>query len=402
MAGTEPKAIAEWGPRSVPKYVRVRDQLHDEIRSGKLSPGQSLPAEAKLMESLGISRYTVRQALSELENDGFIERIQGRGTFVTTTQQRHAQKQLDMFAIISPRVQGGFYPSLVHGFEQASASHQHQVVVGISQNETDRQGNLVLQMIDRAVGGVALVPASDTTTPAFQIRQLQQHQIPVVFCHRAVEGISAPCVTWSGQEVGRKAGERLVELGHRKIAALFSHLHVLTEAYVDGLCQACTNLGVDSHGVEAVVYGSAVVLPPAEVEKAVHRVLERLFASADRPTAIFCGNLPDAELVYLQAESFGLKIPRDLSLIYFGGTYRDHGIAQRLSCVAVDEHEIGAKAAELLHEMRNGKRPLDDDEQFEFPVSLLSGDTVGSAQMEGSNVRRGRPGRNGNGEQTVS
>lgn len=379
---SETKLKLDSGPAIIPKYRRVRDQLYGEIRSGKLAPGQLLPTEAKLMELLGISRHTVRQALSELESDGVIERIQGRGTFVTTAQQRQAQKQLDMFALISPRVQGGFYPSLVHGFEQASASQQHQVVVGISHNDTDRQGNLVLQMIDHAVGGVALVPASDTTTPAFQIRQLQQHQIPVVFCHREVKGVSAPCVTWSGHEVGRKAGKHLVELGHRRIAAPVSHSHVLTQAYADGLRNACMDAGVDPRGVETVEYGSTAVLPPEEVEQAIHKVLARLFARVDRPTAIFCANLPDAELVYLQAESFGLKIPRDLSLICFGGTWRDHGIAQRISCVAVDEHGIGVKAAELLYEMRSGKRPLDDNQQCMFPVSMLSGETVGPAPRD--------------------
>jgi DNA-binding LacI/PurR family transcriptional regulator len=166
---------------------------------------------------------------------------------------------------------------------------------------------------------------------------------------------------------------------------LFAQSHVLTRAYADGLRSACIDAGNDPSGVALVEYGSAAILPPAEVAKAVHTALAGLLARADRPTAIFCGNLPDAELVYLQAESFGLKIPRDLSLIYFGGTWRDHGIAQWISCVAVDEHEIGAKASELLYEMRAGKRPLDNDERFVFPVSLLSGETVGPAPDEVGN-----------------
>jgi GntR family transcriptional regulator of arabinose operon len=395
MSSINTTTAPDWGAKSIPKYARVRDQLHEQIRSGKLAPGQSLPTEAKLMEALGISRHTVRQALAELENGGFVERIQGRGTFVTTTQQRQAQKQLDMFALIAPRVREGFYPSLVHGFEQACASHQQQVVVGNSLNDPVRQGDLVLQMIDRAVGGVALVPTTVVVTPAYQIRQLQQHHIPVVYCHRPVEGASAPCVTWSGHDVGRTAGKLLVELGHRRLAALFAHSHVLTRAYVDGLRSACVDAGNDPNGVELIEYGSAAILPPEEVAKAVHTALARLLARADRPTAIFCGNLPDAELVYLQADSFGLKIPRDLSLIYFGGTWRDHGIAQHISCVAVDEHEVGTKAAELLYEMRAGKRPLDDDERFVFPVSLLSGETVGPAPDEGgADVRNVRPDRN--------
>jgi GntR family transcriptional regulator of arabinose operon len=362
------------------KYVRARNQIHDDISSGRLAPGQPLPPEARLMETLGISRYTIRQALAELENDGFIRRVQGKGTFVTTTEQRQAQKLTDVFGLISPRLQEGFYPSLVHGFEQASAIHEHQVVISNSRNDSDRQGNLILQMIDRAVGGVAIVPTTINATPEYQIRQLKRHHIPVVFCHRTVEGIAAPCVTWSGEEVGRIAGNTLIELGHRRITALFPHPHGMTNAYTDGLRRACTDAGFDSARVQSSLYGSVVIMPPLEVEAAIHASLARIFNEPHRPTAIFCGNLPDAEVVYLVAEKFGLRIPDDLSLIYFGGTWRDHGIAQRISCVAVDEHAVGASAADLLHEMRSGKRPLDDNEKLVFPVSLLTGETVGPAR----------------------
>jgi DNA-binding LacI/PurR family transcriptional regulator len=234
-------------------------------------------------------------------------------------------------------------------------------------------------MIDRAVGGVAIVPTTAATTPAYQIRQLQQHHIPVVFCHRTVEGVSAPCVTWSGEEVGRTAGKLLIELGHRRITSLVAHEHVLTRAYTDGLRTACSDAGYHPNYIQSVEYGSTAILPPAEVGKAIHTALAAIVNAPDRPTAIFCGNLPDAEQVYLQAETLGLRIPSDLSLIYFGGTWRDHGIAQRISCVAVDEHGIGARAAELLHEMRSGKRAIDNDERIVFPLTVWPGETVAEA-----------------------
>src|SRR5690606_3192507 len=196
------------------KYQRILDHLMAEIFTGRLAPGNALPTEAELCRSLGMSRGTVRQALAELESSGFIYRVQGRGTFVTTEQQRQSRQQQDVFALIAPQLREGLYPSLVHGFEQATAGCQHQAVVSNSGNDVAKQGDLVLQMIDRAVGGVAMVPTTASATPVYQIRQLQEHQIPVVFCHRSVEGVSAPCVTWSGREVGLKAGAALRELGH--------------------------------------------------------------------------------------------------------------------------------------------------------------------------------------------
>jgi GntR family transcriptional regulator len=75
MKSTDLQSTTETDSRR-PKYQRIRDHLYSEIRAGRLAPGQSLPTEARLVESLGFSRHTVRQALAELENDGVIERVQ--------------------------------------------------------------------------------------------------------------------------------------------------------------------------------------------------------------------------------------------------------------------------------------------------------------------------------------
>ena len=190
-----------------PKYQRIREHLFAEINSGRYAPGQSLPTEAKLAEMLGISRNTIRQALGELEGDGIVKRVQGRGTFVTNPQERKALHQMDAFALISPQLREGFYPSLVAGFEQASAGIQCQALVGSSANDLSKQGDLILQMIDKRVAGVALVPVAVAATPLHHIRQLHEHHIPVVFCHRAVEGVNAPCVGWDGEKVGQTAGK---------------------------------------------------------------------------------------------------------------------------------------------------------------------------------------------------
>jgi DNA-binding LacI/PurR family transcriptional regulator len=361
-----------------PKYRQIYNHLQTEIRQGRLQPGQALPTEVELIRSLGMSRNTVRQALAELENDGIIQRIQGRGTFVTTEQQRHARQQLDVFALIAPELRQGFYPSLVHGFEQASTGCQHQVVVSNSNNDVRHQGDLVLQMIDRSVGGVALNPVTSAITPAYQIRQLQEHKIPVVFCHRTVEGVSAPCVTWSGEGVGLKAGTALRKLGHSRIGLLFDHATSLALNYECGLRLALERDTSPNRGVVVAAFGNA--LSTMSRTDAIGEVLQDLLTRPNRPTAIFCGSLPDAEQVYLQAATFGLKIPEDLSLIYFGGTWRDHGLAERISCIAVNEHDVGARAAELLHEMRTGKRALDNNERIEFEVTLLAGDTLGPSR----------------------
>ena len=61
----------------------VRDELAGRITSGAIPPGSRLPAEPQLAEDLGVSRATLREALRSLEEDGFVTRRRGAGTFAT-------------------------------------------------------------------------------------------------------------------------------------------------------------------------------------------------------------------------------------------------------------------------------------------------------------------------------
>lgn len=63
-------------------YSQVRARVEALIHERGLQPGAALPAESELQRIFGVSRATVRQALSELERAGVIERRQGKGTFV--------------------------------------------------------------------------------------------------------------------------------------------------------------------------------------------------------------------------------------------------------------------------------------------------------------------------------
>jgi len=70
-----------------PKHRQIADGLRGIINRGELQPGDILPSEATLCEQYGVSRTTVRAALSTLANEGLVTSESGRGTFVR--QRRH-------------------------------------------------------------------------------------------------------------------------------------------------------------------------------------------------------------------------------------------------------------------------------------------------------------------------
>ena len=66
-----------------PLYQVVMNTIVDRIASGSLPSGAMLPSETQLGAELGVSQGTARKALMELEARGLVQRVQGRGTFVT-------------------------------------------------------------------------------------------------------------------------------------------------------------------------------------------------------------------------------------------------------------------------------------------------------------------------------
>lgn len=66
----------------VPLYQQLKLLLAERIKRGEWKPGELIPGEHELQAIHKLSRTTVRQALQELEREGFVTRHRGRGTFV--------------------------------------------------------------------------------------------------------------------------------------------------------------------------------------------------------------------------------------------------------------------------------------------------------------------------------
>jgi GntR family transcriptional regulator len=66
-----------------PLYAQIKQLLRQRILDGTYQPHQQMPSEAEMMASFGVSRITVRQALSDLQNEGLIFRLHGKGSFVS-------------------------------------------------------------------------------------------------------------------------------------------------------------------------------------------------------------------------------------------------------------------------------------------------------------------------------
>jgi GntR family transcriptional regulator len=90
-----------------PLYVQIKEWLRASILDGSLAPHAQLPSESELTARFGVSRITVRQAIGDLQKEGLVFRIHGKGTYVS--KPKAAQQLIHL-----------------QGFDEAMRSHGYE------------------------------------------------------------------------------------------------------------------------------------------------------------------------------------------------------------------------------------------------------------------------------------
>lgn len=96
-----------------PVYLQLADQVRYAVACGRLRPGEALPALRPLSEELRVNRNTIAKAYAELEAQGIIENIQGKGVFVKPNKspftepvrQRLLQTEIDEAVVAAHHLQ---------------------------------------------------------------------------------------------------------------------------------------------------------------------------------------------------------------------------------------------------------------------------------------------------------
>jgi len=183
----------------IPLYRRIEKDLLTQIVEGRLAPGQVIPTERKLCDQYGVSRITVRHAIHELETSGYIQRRQGKGTFVSRSRIRREMGRLISFSE-ELRLQGSVPGSRLLNLQHRPADSALAVRLNIQEGDpiwiVER-----LRLADGEVASISnsylhlppevyLTPMELTNEPSLWAL-LEQKGIVISECDTAVRAIAA-------------------------------------------------------------------------------------------------------------------------------------------------------------------------------------------------------------------
>lgn len=262
--------------------------------------------------------------------------------------------------LVFHELEGAYAMEMIRGAQQAAG--QHGMAVSLSQldgSETPGRG-WIEGVLARRPACVVSVYCGLTDS---QHKQLESRGIPVVVLDPSGEpGHAAPSVgagNWTG---GLTATRHLLELGHRRIAAITGPVRVLSSrARLDGYRAA-----MDAAG--------AAVDPELIYEGLFHfedglEYGRRLLRLPDPPTAVVTGNDPQALGVYQAAAEADLRIPRDLSVVGFDDLPLAQWASPPLTTIRQPLAAMATTAAAMAIALARGQTPQQD--RVEFATRLV-------------------------------
>jgi len=227
---------------------------------------------------------------------------------------------------------------LIDGVESVAKEHGLSVVLTVSGSRHSPDADWVEGVMRRRPVGVVLV-FSDLA-PDYR-EQLRARAIPFVIVDPAGDpSPDAPSVgsaNWSG---GLAATRHLIELGHRRIAAITGPEDMMCSlARVDGYRSAMNSAGL--------------AIDPAWIRFGDFHVTggrdhaQELLTGPDRPTAVFAGSDMQALGVLEVARELGLRVPEDLSVVGYDDIPLARWLTPRLTTVHQPLRRMGEEAARL-------------------------------------------------------
>lgn len=314
-----------------PAYKVIHDSIIEKITSRSLRPGDRIPSEKELALQFNVSRITSKRALDILAQDGVIQRVQGKGSFVQTVDFRFPespakagilakQNQKKLLGLIVPDVSDSFGLDLIVGFEGACSANHVNFLFKRSYGSPESENAAIQMMLEAGVDGIGIMPLyGEFYNPA--ILQLILDGFPIVIIDRHYPGIHACFAGTDNIKSAQTAVHYLLQNGHRSISFLSPPVQMNSALMerMQGMAAAYTEMGLQP---DRSLWFDQInsTLPrknkPDIIDANVHMLIQH-FKEHPQITAIFASEHDVALIARKALLAMKLRVPDDVSILCF-------------------------------------------------------------------------------------
>lgn len=299
----------------------------------------------------GVSRSTASRALS---GSGYAapevrERVRSAarelGYVVDTTARSLKQRTSRSIGVIVSDLRNTFYAELASGIGVEARETRRPIVLVDLNATNEAELKAAEALVSSRVSGVIATPVSDRLAPF-----LSRLHMPLVEVDRRFDPQGTDAVVVDNRAAARKLTERLLALGHRNVALLIDELEWTTgKERASGFQDALVGYRQPrDHSANRVRADEATVVAAGWDVDAATAAATSLLTSLTPPTAIFAANNVLTEGVWRAAQTCGLRVPGDLSIVGFDDAPWMSMVQPGISTCRQDTQTLGAVAVRTL------------------------------------------------------
>ncbi len=343
----------------LPLYAQLQTALQQAIRRGELAYGEKLPSENEFMELLGLSRMTIRSALSQLSQDNYIHKIHGKGTFVCYKAESAAAGKVDVLLDVTYAY---FSTHYIKSISEVLSAFNYQFVIHDTQDSQDHICDILEKILQSDSAGILLQPSHlvEPTLPRLKnlLLAINERGIPIVMLDRSIDGVGSESILFDDYMGGRIAAEYLVALGHKKCAMICCSSFAENKPRFTGFN-------------DLLLERDLTPLFAIEKDQDMEQNLIRLVKDQGI-TAIFNYNDEVALKTFRYLASAGIRIPQDVSVLGYDDTVLTKATDPQMTSVIHPKELLGHIASRKLLSLIEGDTYVPPREQL-FPTLNIRG-----------------------------
>ncbi|MCM8785077.1 MAG: GntR family transcriptional regulator [Candidatus Omnitrophica bacterium] len=312
--------------KPLPYYYQLKEILKEQIKKGKLKIDSPIPSEFQLMEEYGVSRITVVKAINELVSEGFLYRIQGKGTFVKSKSGKI--KEEEIVGLIM-QTEGHLWGTLTKKIIQGLNGRYLCIPIDFKYKENLKEElKNIHYFIEKNPAYLIIYGIS-----VFPFELLSNYKGKIIFTisyewKKEIE--NASYILHDYYYGGKIAVEYLLSKGFKKIVFLtypVSPDQIEQAKIIKG--------GIDALKEKNLPEENFIIFTEEDRKK-----IKELLKKEKKPIGIFSEGDFRAKIIYDISKEMGLKIPDDISIIGYYNTPWCEILSPKLTSIYIKEEKI--------------------------------------------------------------
>jgi GntR family transcriptional regulator, arabinose operon transcriptional repressor len=341
-------------------YEKIYSDLVREIQNGNYKIGMQVPTEKELSQKYKVSRITSKKALDKLAEQGIINRIPGKGSFVENTniQSAYSNNKDDKERILIGVIMDGFGASfgcgVLQGIIQECRTYNMDFILRSSHGSKEIETQAINDLIALGVEGIIIMCVHDENYNATILKHVIEG-FPIVSVDRRMKGVPISYVGTDNKKAAKDLTNILLDKKFESICFV-SHMRMDTSTISDRKTGF-----IESHLEHNLTTASSLwitdlksTLPSCYSEEAVHEDIAKVrnfIQKHNQIQAFFALEYEIARIIYKVLVE--LELEKERPIVCFDGV---GNIVNDIlfTHIKQDENVIGARSVALLADKIKG------------------------------------------------